>query len=92
MMYYNPVKHFKSTTAKISNLRAKVAGVAASSLLTVQQAAAQATLPTEITELFVDTAAMAALVVTAGIVAYAGYRGGMTVLVVAKRMLGKAGL
>lgn len=54
--------------------------------------ASHAALPTEITELFTDTAADAALVVTAGVVAYAAYRGGITVLSVAKRMLSKAGL
>jgi len=50
------------------------------------------TVPAEVTTLFVDGAAMGVLVVTAGIVAYGTWRGGLTALGIAKRMLAKAGL
>lgn len=75
---------------KRRTIRSTLAAVATSAA--VASTTASAALPAEITGLFTDTAADAALVVTAGVVAYAAYRGGITVLSVAKRMLGKAGL
>ena len=53
---------------------------------------AQVTVPTGIQDLFDDGSAMAVAVISAGVVAFAAWRGGLTALAVAKRMLAKVGL
>lgn len=64
------------------------AGAIAASSMTL----AQVTVPTEITTLFTDSAAMGAAIVAAGITGWVVYRGALVGLNVAKRVLGKIGL
>lgn len=69
----------------------KIAGVVVS-LGAASGAFAQATMPTELTTMFTEIGEVAGLAVAAGIVLFAGYRGGIAALSAAKRMVSKAGL
>jgi hypothetical protein len=75
---------------KLKHVVAKVAIIGGSVASTA--AMAQETIPAPVAALFTSGGAVGALVVTAGIAAYAIWRGPLSAFIVGKRMLSKSGL
>lgn len=72
--------------------RATKIGLAMAGMAGAGALEAQVTVPAAITTLIDDASAMAVAVIALGVVAYAGYRGGLVALSVGKRILSKIGL